>query len=282
MTLGEYRDLHDAGTCAGKGQCPYCEGALDVALPSQQLAAAESPVVLHELQRVRAIFDTARAVSQTLEAQLMEALWTIRRELGGERQRFETLIGSNTDVDPKRAWLMAETWDSARRNRDLRTLASQQPSQAVALISQFIEGGLADRLESLSDNDHEVAAIVAQAPRKRTAAIRELIERGKAANEGRHPADRERIRELEAERDAAVSDLEQARKVLPHPGGEIRQALEDLRGVETSVAEVAERLGVFLRRANASTRTEAIQIAQLIANATDRIEACALEGWDEE
>ena len=242
----------------------------------------QSLVVLDELRRVRAIYDTARAISQALEAQLMESLWTIRRELGGNQEQFELLIGSNTDLDPRRAWLMAETWDSARRNRSLRALASQQPSEAMALVTQFVEGGLSERLEGMGDDDREVAALIAKPPRKRTQAIRELIAQGKAAQDGRHPADQERISELEAERNDALAELEQARKVFPHHGGEIRQALEDLRSVETSLAGVAERLGVVLPAASGITRTEAIQIAQLIANAADRIEAKALEGWDEE
>ena len=247
-----------------------------------EVVVVQTLVVQEELRRVQAIFDTARAVSQALEAQLMESLWKIRREVGDNQNNFEILIGSNTGLDPKRAWLMAETWDVARRNRDLRALASQKPSEAIALVSQFIEGGLSDQLEGLDDDDREVAALIAKSPRKRTQAIRALIAQGKAAQQGRHPADQERIRELEAERDAAVVEMEKARKVLPHPGGEIRQALDDLRAAESRLAEVAERLDVVLTAASGASRTEAIQITHLIQDAAARIEATAVRGWDEE
>lgn len=242
----------------------------------------ESPTVLHELQRVRAIFDTARAVAQALEAQLMESLWTIRREIGDDQARFELLIGSHTDVDPRRAWLMAETWDNARRNRNLRTLASQQPSHALALVTQFIEAGLGERLQTLCDDDREVAELVSKPPRKFMAAVRDLVAKGKSAQEGRHPADREEIAALKAERDSAVAELEQARKVIQYPGGDMRQALDDLRGVECRLAEVAERLATLLSTASGFARNEAVQLLDVISRTVDDLSDQAEDGLEEE
>ena len=221
-----------------------------------------SATVLEELKRVRVIFDTARAVAQTLEAQLMESLWKIRKEIGGDQARFELLIRSNTKLDPQRAWLMAETWDKARRNRDLRQLASQQPSQALQLVSQFVEGGLAEKLESLSDHDHEVAGLFSLPPRKRNAKVRQMIAEAQAARKGHNPADLAEIETLQAERDAALEEMEKAKKVTPHPGSEMRQALDDLRDAEKRLAQVCENMRSLLQGASDRVRDEAQRLGR--------------------
>ena len=251
-----------------------------VAQPNKAVPVA-SGSVLDELRRIQAICNTMHAVAQVLEVQLMESLWKISTEVS-ERPAFERLVGEHTNLPPDRAWLMAQTWEVARRNRDLRRLALNRPSEALALVEGLIENNLAEGAENLTDVDREMAKFAAMPQRKKVAAIRELIADGQAAREKRHPADQERIRELEAERDAAVVEMGKARKVLPHPGGEIRQALDDLRAAESRLAEVAERLDVVLTAASGASRTEAIQITHLIQDAAARIEATAVQGWDEE
>ena len=227
--------------------------------------------VMEELRRVRAICDTARAVAQTLEAQLMESLWKIRQELGGDRTRFIQLLHAHTDQDPDRAWLMAETWESGRKNRDLRALASQKPHEALALVSQFVDEGLSAELHELGDNDHDAARLVSLPPRKRTAKIRELIAEAKAAKTGHHPADLERIRAAEAERDAAVEELDRERQLKLGEKTPERQALNQLRDVEKRLAQAMEAVRPQLPAASTEFRDEARRVSEMLWTAIERL-----------
>ncbi len=236
--------------------------------------------VLEELRRIRAVCGLARAVSQMLEAQLMESLWKVRREVS-ERGAFEGLIRSHTELEPGRAWLMAETWEVARRNRELRELAADRPREAMALVSQFVEAGVEERLEDLGKEDREVAEVMAKPPRQRNAAIRELIAAGRAVSEGRHPGDRERIAALEAERDEAVAELGAARKVADmgsHPRAQLRESVAELRGLESSLAELAERLEGLLPGAGESARRQVLAAADMAVGSLERISGAATDG----
>ena len=215
-----------------------------------------SPAVLDELRRVQAICNTMHAVAQVLEAQMMESLWKISKEVP-ERPAFERLVREHTNLQPERAWLMAQTWESARRNRDLRELALDRPSEALALVSEFVEAGLDDRLESLSDDDREVAAIIAKPPRKRTAAIRELIAQGKAAQQGRSQADDKYITRLEAQRDDALAELKKARQENSGSQSPERQALNALRDAEKRLAQACEDMRPLLQTASKRVLDEA-------------------------
>ena len=241
------------------------------ALSIRDADMVESAQVMDELRRIRTLCETARAVAQVLAAQLMESLWKIRNEVG-DRKQFERLIAAHTDLEPGRSWLMAETWEAGRQNRELRQLASAKPNEALALITQFVEGGLEDRLEGLSDEDQEIAAIIAKAPRKRTAAIRDLIAQSKTAQTGkRNPADAEEIAVLTAERDAAIEQLEAARKVVPHAGEKAREVVDDLRKAEKAIADIAHRITLLPHdSARNVIGAEAVPLFDLIIQSAER------------
>ena len=241
-----------------------------------------TPAVLDELRHVRAISHAFRVIAEALEARLMESLWKIRKEVP-ERPAFDRLIREHTDLQPERAWLMAQTWETARRNRPLRELTLDRPNEALAFVTQFVEAGLDDRLENLSDDDHEVAKLLALPRRKRNQAIRELIAQGKAAQPGRSQADQEHIRGLEAERDGALEDrekalakLDQARRVTPHPGADIQASLEELRRLEEGIAALAEKLTAQLPAAGELARKQIATFTDLAIESLERISGAAL------
>ena len=220
---------------------------------AQQVA---SQAVLDELQRVRAISRAFRVIAEALEAQLMESLWKIRKEVP-ERPAFERLIREHTNLKPERAWLMAQTWESARRNRPLRELTLDRPDQALALVSEFVEAGLDDRMENLTDDDREVAAIIAKPPRRRIAAIRELIAQGKAAQQGRSQTDDKYITRLEVQRDDAWAELKKTRQENSGSQSPERQALNTLRDAENRLAQACEDMRPLLQTASKRVLDEA-------------------------
>ena len=135
----------------------------------------------------------------------------IRREYP-EAAAFEAFVAEHTPVPPAEARLMADTWTAVRKNRNLRELAQHKPDEALTFVNGFIEAGLATQLETLDETDREFAAAMALPPRQRRAALRELVEAKHAVDAGHHPADREYIKALTVERDAAVEALEEATK----------------------------------------------------------------------
>ena len=239
-----------------------------------------SAAVQEELNRVNAICDTAIAVAQMMESQMMESFWKIRQELGGDRARFQMLVRAHTRIESERAWLMAETWVSARKNRHLRTLASQKPSEALQLVSQFVEGGIADELEMLSENDHETAQLLALPPRKRTAKVREMIAAAKAAEQGHNPADLERIRAAEAERDAAVEELDKERQLKLGAKTPEREALNALRDAEKRLAQAREALKPVLAGASHDVRDEVLRVGDLAMTTIERLHSEVYDAHD--
>ena len=220
---------------------------------AQQVA---SPAVLDELRRVRAICHTFRIMAEALEAQLMESLWRISEKVP-ERPAFDRLIREHTNLEPQRAWLMAQTWESARRNRDLRELTLDRPDQALALVNGFIEAGMAERMQTLSDDDRDVAEMIALPPRRRIAAIRELIAQGKAAQQGRSQTDDKYITRLEVQRDDAWAELKKTRQENGGSQSPERQALNTLRDAENRLAQACEDLRPLLQTASKRVLDEA-------------------------
>ena len=155
---------------------------------------------------IRAWHLTLRTIGSAAEAAVMRACWRIRQahpdteEFG--RFVFNELGGCMT---PRKAWLLADTWEVARKNRKVHELAASQPDKAVAFVRDFTDAVAAvDGDETLplplDEDDKEVVALLTAPPKKRRAKLRELVAARRAPRD-RHPDDVERIRELEAERE---------------------------------------------------------------------------------
>lgn len=204
-----------------------------------QLAAVESPPApltdlsaLEIVHKMTAIYQQAMQILERSQAAIMECMWEIKtRHCGDDDGEFQAFAARYIDiVTPREAVKLANVWAGARKNRDLRELAQSKPGQAVRLVCQLTDGGA---LEALED-DAEVARLISMPPRKRTKAIREMIDMKQSVEAGHHPADRERIKALEAERDAAVAALEAQDKVsnlADTPKAQLAQYAEDCDGV---------------------------------------------------
>ena len=184
---------------------------------TQLAAVGSSPAPLTDLSaleivhKMTAIYQQAMQILEQSQAAIMECMWEIKaRHCGDDDEEFYAFAQRHIDiVAPKEAVKLANTWAGARQNRGLRELAKSKPGQAIKLVCQLTEGGA---LEALED-DAEVARLLSMPPRKRAKAIREMIDVKQSVEAGHHPADRERIKALEAERDAAVAALDAQDKV---------------------------------------------------------------------
>ena len=276
---------------------PPVEGPLGAdAVPSQALVPEDNdpgtlllagglgpPVAsldaVQAVQRIVALHGIARMVCTTIHGEVLEAAWVIRRA-HPEREDFDRFVAAHglTDVmRPERAWLAAETWEAARRQRALRDLVASRPDEAIQFVAEFVAAGsTTTRLADLDDDDRRVVELVSQPPRRRAREIRRLIELDTAASEGRHPADVERIRTLESERDAAVERAQASGAVTElgaHPERQVRAAVESLREAESRLAEVAEGLvGAWdAARAGAGLRQRVLRMADMAEGSLERI-----------
>ena len=237
-----------------------------------------SMTALEAAQRICTLYETAQALSQIIESQVMEALWVIKRHLPDEKE-FDFFISSRTPLKPREARLMVQTWDAARKNRELRELAQNKPSEALRLVQGFLGAGLEDKIETLDDDDKVVASILSKPPRKRNAAIRELIEVKQSVKSGHHPADREQIKTLTAERDAAVAALEDS-NVIDHPAAQIKTWFGALRKAESNLAALSKQAQELLPQADDLTRQRAARCADMAIESIEQIMGAAMPGED--
>ena len=181
---------------------------------AQRLDAPALPnmTALDAARRICVLYETARVLAGTIKAQTMEALWIIRREYP-DPDEFADFVRTHTPIAPAEARLMADAWTAARANRAVRELAHTRPNDALAFIDELVKTGLAEQLEALDDTDLKAMRCLTLPPRKRVAAVKELIEVKDAVEAGHHPADREHIKALEVERDAAVTALQDATRI---------------------------------------------------------------------
>ena len=207
-------------------------------------AAAAPPAALTDLSaleivhRMTAIYQQAMQILEQSQAAIMECLWEIKaKHCNDDDAEFCAFASEHIDiVAPAEALKLANTWAGARQNRDLRELAQSKPGQAIKLVCQLTDAGALKALE----DDAEVARLLSMPPRKRAKAIREMIDVQQSVEAGHHPADRERIKTLEAERDAAVAALEAQDKVAnlaDAPMAQLAQYAEDCDGVLQQVRD---------------------------------------------
>ena len=227
---------------------------------------AESLTAVQAAQRILAWRDAVHTLSAIAEAQVMEAAWAIRRE-HSDRDAFGAFVERNLGdvLDADRAWSMAETWDAARRNRQLRELARRRPEEAVAFVRDFAES--ADG--ALDDDDREAVELLSAPPRQRRARLRELQADARAAGEGRNPADVRRIAELEAERDEAVFQARLA--------GPVADPAETLAEDERRLAARADEIDALRGKLSAAAADRLLRVADMAMGSLERIMS-ALQG----
>ena len=192
---------------------------------SADVAAIEPATVPEALACIRAWRSLLQAVVGVAEAQVMAACWVIQRDTP-DREAFDAAARSVPDLPPARAWAMAETWEVARRQRAVRTLALDSPAEAVRFVSE-----LASAVDTggLTDDDREVAELLAAPPRKRQLQLRALVQMRRGAEstaqasplplEPAEPAATEAPRQSPARLLRRAEDLEQAAAALAHDLG---------------------------------------------------------------
>lgn len=225
------------------------------ALPATETAISSMTALQAALQ-INALHETALKLAQTIQAQLMEAAWVIRREIPDQEQ-FSDFVKLRTSLNPDDAWRMADAWRIARSNRDLREMAQTKPSGAMRFIQQLVDAGVADEENT---DDGEVARLLSLPARKRTQEIKRLIDDAQGAQTGHHPADREQIRALTEERDAALAALGESGAdanvvgMENHPAAVLRDITERLNNIRREVTAIAEQFKPLAKQADSAAR----------------------------
>ena len=231
-----------------------------------------SPAALAAAQRIRAWYELSQQFTAMIEAQVMEALWTIRREIP-HAAAFDAFIRRQTPLQPEQARLRVEAWSVARKSRPLRELGQARPSDPSRLVGDLVRVFEEEHVAELDAADQNLVELASLPLRQQRVRMRALIEAGQAASEGRSIEDVERIRTLEAELSAArtVVDLD------GHPGGQARNLLSDLRDAESDLAEIAARAeALFGSEGLHKEREGAVRLADLLSASIDRIARLAL------
>ena len=212
---------------------------------------------------IHAWHTTVREVAPVAHAQIMESWWVIRQE-HPERPAFDAFLhaqGLDRFSDVDQAWLMADTWDVARRQRSLRDLAADHPSDAVSSVWEFVQAGRKEDLAKLNENNRKVAEILSLPPRKRTAAIHDLVEY--------------RLERL----DLAPAEPPPSPPPPPNTAGELEKCIGELREMVQRLDGLAhvlpDRLAGDSR--NRSRRERILPLTDLATGALDNIASAAAE-----
>ena len=247
------------------------------------------PEVLAAAARIVSLYETAVALAAAIEAQVMEALHEIRRHAPDD-EAFMVVVSELTPLRGPEALRMAQTWDVARRQRDLRSLAETRPREAMSLIGAFVDAGAGEaEMRALTSDDVAVAEIIALPPRKRVARLRTLVASQPEA--GHHPADREQIRTLTTERDALAEEVEALRaqadatRITDTPRARLRAFADGLARIEGEMedAAVAGSLDVEAAawRSDPAIAARIARTTDAIAELAGQIGARALEAQPE-
>ena len=197
------------------------------------MAGEEWPAAaLRAAHRIVAVHDLLVSISQTAEAQILESCWIIARDVEDVDAFAAARLPMLSGDEVRRR---AAVWEQARRNRDLRGLASSRPSEALRLVSDLAAEGVE------AGGLPEIAEIVALPPRRRHARIRELLDAEGRNGAGPEPEREAEHDEAEPPRPSPAKLLEEAARLL----GEAADAVEAFRPSAAS----ARRL---LRRADAA------------------------------
>ena len=243
-----------------------------LARQSESPGTLPSPAALAAAQRIRAWYELSQQFTAMIEAQVMEALWTIRREIPDDAA-FDEFIRRETPLAPHHARISVQAWAIARKSRPLRELVARRPNEAIRLVGDLVQVFGEDGQTNLDAADQALVEVASLPLRQQRVRMRALIEAGQAASEGRSIEDVERIRTLE-------SELATARTVVAldgHPGGQARNLLSDLRAVESDLAEIASRAeALFGSEGLHKEREGAVRLADMLSESIDRIARLAL------
>ena len=141
------------------------------------LAAAPDPrTPLEAAARIRSWRDILAVVGTMAELQVMAAALTIRRDYP-ERAAFDAFCRSELDgvLAAEKAWVYAETWEVARRQRALREFAEASPAKAVAFYRDCSATFGQERIAELDEDDRRIVEILAAPPRAQKRRMRELF-----------------------------------------------------------------------------------------------------------
>lgn len=244
----------DSGTSAPPGR--EIAGSVATLLAG----SGSTMTAIQAVERIRAWHETMRALSAVVEAQVMEACWCIRRELV-DRNLFDAFVGGHLDgmVEPSRAWLMAETWDVARRSSPLRAFASRQPSEAIEFVRTFVEVGAAEQLKSLDEHDRTLVGLITAPARTRRSRIEALT----------------RQRSLDLEGGAECRE----RPPQPETAAGLNECIVELRALTHRIDELATVLPDLLAgdASNRARRERIFPLTDLGIGALERIASAAVE-----
>lgn len=243
-------------------------------------------------ERINGLYAATWQIMRQSEAQLMEMLWELRhKHFTGEdaasadprapEQRFQAFVEARIPwLPPADAQRMVDTWDAARKDRNLLSFARAKPGEAMRFFP-ILAGAGADALPG----DKEVAELLAMPPRKRNRKLRELIDGANGGNQ-RNADDEELIKSLRAERDElaaarrAGQDRDACFNALTKYLANLNELVSALRikaTVETS--EFLEAYGPGLKKHHPRVFQSRIDGIRAIASALEADGSHLLEQW---
>ncbi len=191
---------------------------------------------------IRTWFLVLKTVGAAAETKVMRACWRIR-QAHPDAEAFGRFVHTQLDnlMTPCKAWLLADTWEVARKNRQVRELTKNKPGEVIAFVRDFTDaveaaGGAAELPLPLDDDDREIVALLTAPPKKRREQLRELVAAQRERD--RHPDDVRRIRELEAKQAAAAGRPSDS----PADNPDAAAAVEALAAAESALFEARTRV----------------------------------------
>ena len=241
---------------------------------------ARGPDDLAAAAEIRAWFLTLRTIGTAAETAVMRACWRMR-QAHPEQDDFGRFVFNELEgcMTPRKAWLLADTWEVARKNRKVHELAASQPDRAVAFVRDFTDaveaaGGRAENLPlPLDDDDREIVALLTAPPKKRREKLRDLVAARRAPRD-HHPDDIQQIEDLQA----ALAAREHAASEPAGPAA-LREAVEALAAVEAPALEalrkVAEALKAIAGDVPDFARQRVLRICDRVGGSLDETTAAA-------
>lgn len=232
-------------------------------VPATAMAAVES---------IRAWRASAEVLFAQIQARVMEACAVIKKEHPGE-MAFMNFVNAHLGgvLDARQAWQMANVWEAARGNRELRELATRKPDEAIQFVSEFVAGPRSPA-DLIGEHGREAARILTAPPGRRSRMVRDLLAADRAARESRHPDDVRRIGELEAENGLLRDEARQA-----PPGDVVRDAAAALHRMEREAAEIEERLRGRVLGLDGALRSRLLDAADGLVRRIDAISGQAID-----
>lgn len=237
----------------------------DLLLPAQGVPTAPTTAA-EAVETIRAWHAMLAHIRGVAEAALMHAAWTIREEYPERAAWDDYLSATLPRMDSGRLWLMAETWEVARRQRAVRELVDARPHEAVTLVAEFAGAGAAAQLSMFDDDDRALADMLAMPPRQRRQAMRRLIADARAAGDDHHPDDLRRIEELEQ---ATVHEPPPA----ADPRRRAKQVVDALAACEQGLARLADDIEALVAAGGLgrTAQDRVMRLADMVVANADRI-----------